>query len=783
MTISVNIHRNPLSPECREQRCVQPPMTLRQLTIDANGGASEWPFPTIAIVDGVSWKRGRWNEPLTDGMVVEFRSMLRGGGGNPVSRVRNYASNLIGNAKSDPWGTARTLGSLALGGGAALASGLYTAWTTRMGSVTGLGLGAAAFYRLNRTTIDNLLNGLPQTPSLPSALDGESGSSTYGVEKGNRRRVGEPIPVIYGRMRVYPDDVEDPEIHTGDPISINDETYVKYLLCVGHGSFSGTALDEPESNGIQRDISTTYYSDRATGGSQAININGPVGQDLTTSYTDATADIDLAYSSGYIITGVATGLVYINVLFPSGLFDASSGSIASRSITIRTLAEEYNGATLVDSREKTFTLSAATRKSSGALLYAEFNWTPTQGNTLRISVKRDSAESTNLNIVEKCTFASAILLRDRYSTSGKTIVKISDIVGGSYAQANAGKYSIVLTRKLSAYDSVTGTWGAESATRSIAWALADILKNADYGMGLSDSQIDLDALVALDAIWDARGDYFDGVFDQTITAWEALQKVARCGRAIPVLYNGKITFVRDGEKTVRSAIFNPSNILPGSLAIEYSFRQENEPDGIDLTYIDTATWQEAHVIVAMPGVVGDPANPQKVDLFGCTDVDQATREATYLARRMAYLRKTISWQTEMDGRLLMIGDLVTLAHDVPSWSQSGEVTQIDYPGGNLRCWSSQAIDWSGAGSKYVLMKKPDGSVSGPHAATQATDGFVIADPGWTPVVDLSDGERTTFILYTGTSTDVVITDIVPSGDTACTITAVPYDSRIHDTGA
>jgi hypothetical protein len=305
-------------------------------------------------------------------------------------------------------------------------------------------------------------------------------------------------------------------------------------------------------------------------------------------------------------------------------------------------------------------------------------------------------------------------------------------------------------------------------------------------MGLDDSQIDLAALLALDSVWSGRGDYFDGIFDQTITAWEALQKVARVGRAIPVLVGGRVTFVRDGEKTIRSAIFNPSNIAPGSLTIQYAFRQDSEPDGVELTYINPSTWTEDTVIVAVPGLVGDPLRPQKVNLFGCTNAAQALKEATYLARRMSYMRKTITWQTEMDGRLLTVGDMVALAHDFPAWSQSGEIIASGPAGvGEITCTPSQPLTWAPFGTdNYVILKKQDGTVSGPHLTTQNGNDFAIAEPGWTPSVTLENGERTTFIFYAESEVkDVVITDISPSGDSSHTITGVPYDARIHASGA
>lgn len=770
MTISVNVYRNPLQPAKREQFCAKRPVTLRQITIDSNGGAIEWPFPTVAIVNGEPWKRGRWNEPLSDGMVVEFRSMLRGGGGRTSTIGGITAVATLG----------LSTGLIPIGMGLqAIGTMMQQAGIGGGERVSNLGTKFQQFGSAGK------LGGLPDVPQMPSALDGELGSPTYNFDgRGNRKRNGEPIPVIYGMMRVFPDLTQDLYTTYGS----DDSQTLNFVGVIGQGEYELYETDGRPNFGNSKATTgsdfyvTTDLSALSSGGTfhYCIHFDDITGDIITTSTKAGTS------RSKYSGVGIYQFIEW-DIEYQGGLFDATSGSIAARSNDFTVYAYEYrdNGAYFAWSIGTAgYNVNVGQRGAVRRTISMDCSGhTFSTGRALEVRIKRNVAESTSLNIIEQARFTGARAKLTLPTPSGQTYVAFKLKASESLNGDAASKFSIQVTRKLPIYDSGTETWSAPTATRSIAWALADILRNADYGMGLDDAYIDLDALVALDAVWTARGDYFDGVFDQTITAWEALQKVARCGRAIPVLVNGKVTFVRDGVKSVRSAIFNQSNMLPGSLSIEYSFRQYNEPDGIDLTYINTQTWQQAHVIVAIPGVIGDPSNAQKVDLFGCTDSAQATREATYLARRMAYMRKVISWQTEMDGRLLMVGDMVAISHDVPSWSQSGEVVGFTDNGATCDYLSSQPLDWSAVGTKYVLLKKQDGSVSGPHTATEITGGFRINDPAWVPNSTLENGDRTTFIFYVGTVMDVVITEISPAGDTVCNITAVPYDSRIHDTGA
>ena len=88
------------------------------------------------------------------------------------------------------------------------------------------------------------------------------------------------------------------------------------------------------------------------------------------------------------------------------------------------------------------------------------------------------------------------------------------------SQHSSRTVNCLVTSTLPVWDDVTG-WSVPQTTRSIAWALADIARS-QYGGKLDDSSIDITQLQALDANWQARGDYFNAVSDQTVMVWEAL---------------------------------------------------------------------------------------------------------------------------------------------------------------------------------------------------------------------------------------------------------------------
>jgi predicted phage tail protein len=371
---------------------------------------------------------------------------------------------------------------------------------------------------------------------------------------------------------------------------------------------------------------------------------------------------------------------------------------------------------------------------------------------------------------------------------GCTIFAIRGMATEQLTGAQIGQVNLEATRKISAWNGTT--WAAIAPSSSIAWALADALKDPDYGCGLSDDDIDLDALLALDGVWAAREDYFNAIFDQTSTAWEAISKIARAGRAIPVLAGGKVTFVRDSAKSLRTAIFTPSTMLPDSLAIDYRLPKDNDPDGTSASWLDPArNWKPAHVEL-IDGSGSAPVNPQACDLFGITNLAQATREATYLDRIRKYQRKSIKFSTEMDGHLVSVGDLVGVSHDVPAWGSSGFIIDYNIFGVGGPIWTtSEILSWIDAATHAILLKRPDGSVAGPFTATKVTGTTnqfqLTTTPDFAPNTDPSVGDRTAYTFGKNDAyiQDCIVASVTPSSDNTVEITCSPYDARIHASGA
>ena len=99
----------------------------------------------------------------------------------------------------------------------------------------------------------------------------------------------------------------------------------------------------------------------------------------------------------------------------------------------------------------------------------------------------------------------------------------------------------------------------------------------------------------------------------------------------------------------------------------------------------------------------------KVKMFGITDRDQAWREGIYQAAVNRYQRKMISFTTDFEGHLPIVGDKILIQHEQPGvWGQTGELIDYDTTeAGTFVVRTDPAIDW-GIGNDLFAAVTGDG---------------------------------------------------------------------------
>jgi predicted phage tail protein len=541
MTASVVIVTNPFEPVAsRSVHTIAAGLTVGALLLDCSIAEESW-------ADGPEIRIGTDMVPadvyslrvIGEGDIVTVIRWPMGGGGgggggkNPLRIVLTIAVMVA---------------AIYLGPMAAVAMG-YTATGTAAAMAT-------AGIAMVGSVLVNTVIPAPK-PSMPSLNWGGSGSTpapspTYSLQaQGNQGRLGQPIPVIYGRHLIFPDLAAEPYQDY-----VGGEQYLYQLHVIGQGEYAVEQIrieDTPIASfeEVQTQIVppggevTLFESDVITAAEIA-------GQELVAPNLVASGDD--GYIGPFTANPVDTsaGALGIDVVMPRGLYYANDGgSLDTRTVQwqVEARAIDADGEALAGwSVLATESHTAATNTA----IRLSFRYAVPTGRyevRLRRLDTKDTAERAGHEIRWGALRA---YLTGQPDFGAVTLLAVKMRATDNLSQRSSRMINVIATRKLPVW-SADGGWSAPQPTRSIAWAFADACK-AHYGGKLADARIDLKALLALDAIWTARADSFDAVFDTSMTVWEALTRIARCGRAVPIQQGGIVRIIRDQPQTIPVAM-------------------------------------------------------------------------------------------------------------------------------------------------------------------------------------------------------------------------------------
>lgn len=739
---------NPFDPiGSSAERLIRRPMRIR--TLAPKTGA------VVAMLNGRPILRAGWRRRLRDQDVILFARLPAGGntagGSNPARTLAMIAL----------FAFAGPVGEAVFGG---IGGSIFGISAAKLGTLAVVLAGSAAINALFPTQTGRPL----PVPSPTYAIDAQ----------GNAARIGAVIPVQYGRILTWPDLGAQP--HT--EFSGNDQ-FVYQLLCLGAGQFDIEQIrieDTPISSFAEIESQIVEPGGQVTlFPTQVVTSTEVSGQELlgrksatwsasgsTLTFTEtghnrASGDrIRAVLTSGtgvggfYTITGVPDADTYtvtatgwtgtggalvnsvvggtngfvanasgteahhlgIDLVLPLGLYhNPGSGALENKSLSAQVQIQPIDdlGVSLGPWADLA-TISITDRTNTP--IRKSYRYAVTPGR-YQVRIWRIEEQSTDSSDGHQVLFSGLrAYLVGANSYPNVTMIALRMKATNNLSLQASRRISVIATRKLPIWNGTT--WSAPTATRSIAWAIADAARNTAYGPGLSDGEIDLAALLALDAVWAGRGDSFDGRFEQSGTWWDAVQSIARVGRAQCFMQGGILRTVRDAPATVPVALFSERNMQPDSFAIDYIMPTPDTADAIKVKYFDNVTWAERSLTCTVPGSTS--TKPTTVPLFGITEADQAYREGTFLAAVNKRRRRIARFETEMEGRLPMLGELIAIQHSMPAWGQQTETRS--YVSATRKLTVSEPMVWKPSTTHYVALRRSNGSVWGPVTATRgATD--------------------------------------------------------------
>lgn len=672
MTTVVYI-RNLLTPQNREVAYISG--SIRSL-------APTWDTPFVAFLDGEPVLRADW-EVVIEGSqslaFVDVTAMPQGGGGGGSNPLRTILTIAV--LAYAPY----LAGEFLVAGGLGLAE---AGMTMVMGT---------AIMQMVGMALVNALVPPPKPLSTQNSAALAAPSPTYSMQaQGNSARLESAIPEHFGRMIAYPDFAAQPYAEF-----FGNEQYLYQLLCIGRGEYAIESIR----------IEDTPIENFAEITSQVVGPNMPV-QLFPASVINCAEVVGFDMSTTalfgpFTLSGPSTVARYVGIdlVCPKGLYFANDdGSLSSKSVVVKIEVQ------LLDNAGSPLAgwITLATETISDATTTPQrksYRYTLATPGRYQIRVQRTDTKDTNTRAGHDVSWSGArAYLSDDKVYGDVTLLALRMKATNNLSGQSSRKINVIATRKLPIWNGTV--WSGLTATRSISWAAAYAAKQ----MGLTDAQIDLTTLKALDTTWTSRSDNFDARFDNFVNFWEAVTKILQAGRAKPYMQGGVLRMVRDQAVSIPVTMFSQRNIVKGSFSIDYLMPTEDTADSVKTSYFDAATWAPASVVSTLAGSTA--LRPAKVDLFGVTSRDQAYREGLYLAAANRYRRKIIKFSTEMEGFIPSMGDLVAIQHDMPGWGQAGEL--VAGTPKNLIPYSEQLNNslWLHEGTSTIVVNAalaPDGT--------------------------------------------------------------------------
>lgn len=398
----------------------------------------------------------------------------------------------------------------------------------------------------------------------------------------------------------------------------------------------------------------------------------------------------------------------------------------------------------------------------------QLGWTfsltlPASYTDIDVRIRRKGAESEALKILDRLEwYGLRVLLPAPTSYAGATTMAVTIQGSDKIAARTENQINAIVTRKLNGV-----------ATRSID----DWIRYVCASVGYSNTDINETELNALGALWDSRGDYYDSVLIDQTTVKEELGQALRVGFAELTIDQGKIRPVRDQPRTVFEHLYTPQN-MTSVLKRSFTSYDPDDYDGVDVEYTSSTTWEQEIVQCRLPGDTG--IRIEKLRLDGITDRTRAWRVGMRQRRMQKYRRKSYSFETELDALNSRYLSYCALADDIPGYGQSALLASITPVTGGQLLTSTEPLVWVVGESHVVALRRQDGTLSGPYAATRVDD-YRLTIPSIDFVPTTGGAVEITHILF-GTvsrwSYPALITEIVPSGDSV-EVSAVNYDVRVY----
>ncbi len=513
----------------------------------------------------------------------------------------------------------------------------------------------------------------PKVPSLGSAA---APKTLYSLSsQRNSARPYEPMGVLLGVMRVTPDLAAQPYTWNA-----GDDQYLATQLLGGINVHRVTDLavgDTPLSNYSE---ATAFFSGFSGMPDEAVPLHGN---------TDTIAGGQLGWEGDnpWITRTSSDGAVALAVDIEGRLYDSDPGSKTGLGPNGTTITAEYR---LVGAQAWTpWRAEVITNRTTDTLRYTWQIDVPPG----RYEVRARLAAPTWNDDGDVCEFAWTALKTfqaDTTNYAGKGRIGIRIKASGQLSGSLDTVRATFHPRPLPVW--TPGGWvqaqtleeGACNPGALVLQVLRGIYApdgSLQFGMGLSDDQIDIEGLKAFMLHCAARGYTYSKWITQAVSVGAILEEIALAGMGQHTWVDGsRPTVAWAGSGQPISGVVNMANMLRGSFQVTYNLAQA--ADGIEYSYLDRNTWETTTLRVAAPGVVS-PINPARITGEGVTTAAHAAVMARYHLAQSLYQYKTVAFGADIEHLDYRRMAMLSISHDMTQWGFGGRLIGAEVLAGKV----------------------------------------------------------------------------------------------------
>ncbi len=540
--------------------------------------------------------------------------------------------------------------------------GAGAAW---IGGAFGVGAAGAAAIGMGMFMAGSMLINKVLAPKVPKAGDSAAARDVYSLSsQRNSARAYEPLPVLWGEMRVTPDLASQPYAwYEGD------NQYLGMTLLGGVNVHSVADLSVGETDLSQYLDVQTYLNGFPGHTSQDVPLSGNV---------DSIAGAELPDEPNDPVTRTTSaGTVAFGVDLEYTVFHQGHSGLESAGVQVVVDYAPTGTGAWVRLHDVVLTGDDTSVR--------RISWqvdVPAGQYDVRVQRSPKGGDDKTTRNVTWTVLKSIQPDATDYSAWGRIGIKIK-----ATGQLSGSLDTLRATYRARPIPVWNGAAWVTAATRDaglcnpgaiILQTLRGVYAGGvlQFGFGLQDAQIDIEGLKAFMLHCAARGYTYDRWITGQVSLGAFCDEVALAGMGQFTWTDGSrptVSFVGSGQPI--GGVVNMANMLKGSFSVAYNL--SNVADGIEYQYLDrNRNWETQTLRVAAPGVV-TMLNPARISGDGVTTEAHAAVMARYHLAQSLYQYKTIDFGADIEHLDYRRLSVLSLSHDMTQWGFGGRVVRAE----------------------------------------------------------------------------------------------------------